>query len=169
MPDEPLLPPEEPATAALAHRPDEATPAVPRVAFWGLCPRATLITDGPPFLWHTNLLGLSSTIAAFVFPLNLRSHNMVAAIYGPQQGEVFSFVFRGDNGQKDVELKWTVSALSSFGPDGETKGVDGPVGWVPVTQMLDTDLWFNEPGQYAVYVDHGSVVHLIGHVNLVPV
>ncbi len=82
---------------------------VPNIAFLGFSERAMHITQGPPFLWRFDLIGLRKAISSKIYPLSLKGAHLVVAIYNPRNfGEGHICIESKANNEKipfDIKLE----------------------------------------------------------------
>lgn len=55
----------------------------PRIAFLGVCERATLVRSGHPELWSHNFIGLRNILIHYFYPSSFQGWSLVFAIYDP--------------------------------------------------------------------------------------
>jgi hypothetical protein len=141
----------------------------PRVALLGWCERSALIQNGPPALWHTNILGLSANRVSHLFPLDISSHFLALAFYNIRVGESFTLEFQDSAGGKAFETTMTLSSAQSTEYAGtESKQIDRGQqipGWKMLVAQTGHVL-VSKPDQYRVFLTSTDGRQYIGDLGL---
>jgi len=134
----------------------------PRLALLGWCDHAVEVTAGLPAFWHKNILGLSFVRVSHVYPLGLRGHKLLIAIYQPKIGETFQLVFRRSNRDLAFEITFTASSGEihdkADGPPRKAEPGTFLPGWICDVVEVEPNALVPEPDRYDSFLrdEHGQ-------------
>ncbi len=148
--------------------------SAPRLALIGLCDRSVEVREGDQAFWHRHLLGLSNTRVSFVYPINLRGHKFVFAVYEPQVCEDFVLVLRPGSSQKPFDLKFSVSGATMVAVNDPSivrklSPGDRIPGWVFAVETVGIDLPVYEPCICPVFQSQESGEYYLGQIEFMHV
>lgn len=154
----------------------------PLIAFLGFVERSVQVQDRHPRLWKYNILGLKHHIFSIIYPFTFGGGGLAVAVYDPQPSDSFKLVWRSESGFEVGMMDITLADKTiEVGPETalthEMSPVlrkDGPLVMIPpggwafaVLPTATTNLTFNAPGLYHLYLRTDDGESLVGSLDFV--
>lgn len=147
---------------------------IPRVAFLGVCEQGAYFPSDNPFTAYHNLIGLTTTVAGYIYPLDLSSRQCVFAVYNLAAGEVGHISIRNLRGEElfGVDIKSSLRPITEPGAVAASAASEHPAaampsmpGWHTILAPMK-DVLVPEPQILSVHYSEEGTEYSLGHMLL---
>jgi hypothetical protein len=126
---------------------DQVTIGAPRVAFLGVCERASQVTHGAAVFFAQNIIGLKKVVASFIFPYVIDGMQFVFSVYDPENFKPAQINFLSEDGSLVLGVRLAVTGITPLSArqtsqdteskQGSTLVVPQAPGWATILYRVE--------------------------------